>query len=110
MRRNRRNQRSSAHARAMIAKPSAAMSARAKAKLAQFRTMPRCYRGHHYRASYKSYRGYQQSLFKDDLKTDGDFTDTNLGTGKKLTFSPLVPYYCCLRRIHNGQCRNGRAQ
>jgi hypothetical protein len=41
------------------------------------------YRGHHYPAEYRSYRGFQQSLFDDGLQVDRDFTVTNLGTEKR---------------------------
>jgi hypothetical protein len=61
------------------------------------------YCGHHYRASYESYRGFQESLFNDNLQTDRDFTVTNLGTGKTLKFSPLVPYYIARYGFYEGK-------
>jgi hypothetical protein len=61
------------------------------------------YGGHHYSASYESYRGFQESLFNDNLQTDRDFTVTNLGTGKKLSFSPLVPYYIARYGFYEGK-------
>lgn len=60
------------------------------------------YRGHHYGARYESYRGFQESLFNDNLQTDRDFTVTNLETGKKLSFSPLVPYYIARYGFYEG--------
>jgi hypothetical protein len=61
------------------------------------------YRGHHYRAEYRSYRGFQQSLFNDGLQVDRDFTVTNLGTGKQLEFSPLLPFYISRYGFYEGK-------
>jgi hypothetical protein len=61
------------------------------------------YGDHRYRANYESYRGFQESLFNDNLQTDRDFTVTNLGTGKTLKFSPLVPYYIARYGFYEGK-------
>jgi hypothetical protein len=61
------------------------------------------YRGHHYKAEYRAYRGFQTSLFNDGLHVDRDFTVTNLSTRKDLTFSPLVLYYIARYGFYEGQ-------
>ncbi len=60
------------------------------------------YQGQHYRASYQSWRGFQESLFYDRLLADRDYKVTNLATGKELKFSPLVPYYIARYGFYEG--------
>jgi hypothetical protein len=60
------------------------------------------YRGHHYKAEYRAYRGFQTSLFNDGLQVDRDFTVTNLNTGEELAFSPLLPYYIARYGFYEG--------
>jgi hypothetical protein len=49
------------------------------------------YHGKRFKIKVISYRGYQTSPFKDGTRTNQNATVENLDTGKKLTFSRLVP-------------------
>ena len=50
------------------------------------------YHGRRFKVTVETTKGYQYSPFKDGTKTSSDATVANLGTGKKLEYSLLVPY------------------
>jgi hypothetical protein len=50
------------------------------------------YHGKKFRLVPRLARGFQDSPFKDGTKTNCNLTVVNLGTGKKLTYSLLVPH------------------
>jgi len=50
------------------------------------------YHGRRFRIEATVYKGYQESPFYDDTRTDTDVTVVNLTNGKKLWYSLLVPH------------------
>lgn len=49
------------------------------------------YHGRRYRLQAKQFRGFVKSPFEDGTRTNGEATVENLGNGRKLTYSLLVP-------------------
>src|SRR5262245_45029782 len=74
------------------------VKARRKPEAKEFR-----YHGRKFKVKAACYRGYQDSPFQDDTKTNCDATVWNLDNGKQLTYSLLLPHMIERYGFYEGQ-------
>ena len=62
--------------------------------------------GKMFSVGYQGYLSYQESLFNDGLRAQGDFTVTDDETGRSIKFSLLVPHYINAYGFYEGNVPN----